>query len=135
MSKLQSVFNLFVHLTTRLLTLLALFLLFILVMKIVCWIETDYPISRGSMLILALLSACLLIRNKLTFVLLVFLAIGSLAYQLTNLHLSGSSFVDFTTSFKPWYFSNQKILLSIPALTYLLILFLAILPSTWKVYF
>jgi hypothetical protein len=104
-------------------------------MKFLCWIETDNPISRGSMLIITSLVACLLFRNKLTFVLLVFIAIGSIAYQFTNFYVSGSTFVDFTASLKPWYHSNQKTLMSLPLLTYLFILFLAILPSTWKLYF
>lgn len=135
MSKLKSVFNVLVWLTSILLVLLAFFLLFIFFMKIVCWLETDYPINRGSLLILASLSACLFIRNKLTFILLVFVAIGSITYQFANLHISGSTFVDFTASLKPWYHSNQKTLMSLPPLTYLFILFLAILPITWKLYF
>lgn len=104
-------------------------------MKIVCWLETDYPISRGSMLILGLLSACLLIRNKLTFILLVFVAIGSIAYQFANLHISGSTFVDFTASLEGWYDTMPIILKMLPTLTYFFILFLAILPTTWKLYF
>jgi hypothetical protein len=104
-------------------------------MKIVCWLETDYPINRGALLILASLSACLIIRNKLTFILLVFIAIGSIAYQFENLHFSGRTFVDFTASLKPWYHSNQKTLMILPPLTYLFILFLAVLPTTWKLYF
>lgn len=135
MSKLKSVFNVLIWLTSILLTLLAFFLLFILFMKIMCWIETGNPISRGSMLILASLVACLLIRNKLTFVLLVFIAIGSIAYQFANFYISGNTFVDFSASLKPWYHSNQKTLMRLPLLTYLFILFLAILPSTWKLYF
>ncbi len=135
MSKLKSVFNVLVWLTSILLVLLAFFLLFIFFMKIVCWLETDYPINRGSLLILASLSACLFIRSKLTFILLLFVAIGSITYQFANLHISGSTFVDFTASLKPWYHSNQKTLMSLPPLTYLFILFLAILPTTWKLYF
>lgn len=135
MNKLKSVFNVLVWLTSILLVLLAFFLLFIFFMKIVCWLETDYPINRGALFILASLSACLFIRNKLTFILLVFVAIGSIAYQFSNLHFSGRTFVDFTASLKPWYHSNQKTLMSLPPLTYLFILFLAILPTTWKLYF
>jgi hypothetical protein len=135
MNKMKSIFNFFVWLTSILLTFLAFCLLFILFMKFLCWIETDNPISRGSMLIITSLVACLLFRNKLTFVLLVFIAIGSIAYQFTNFYVSGSTFVDFTASLKPWYHSNQKTLMSLPLLTYLFILFLAILPSTWKLYF
>lgn len=135
MSKLKSVFNVLVWLTSILLVLLAFFLLFIFFMKIVCWLETDYPINRGSLLILASLSACLLIRNKLTFILLVFVAIGSIAYQFANLHISGSTFVDFTASLKGWYDTMPIILKMLPTLTYFFILFLAILPTTWKLYF
>jgi hypothetical protein len=104
-------------------------------MKLLCWIETDNPISRGSMLIITSLVACLLFRNKLTFALLVFIAIGSIAYQFANFHFSGYTFVDFTASLKPWFHSNQKTLMSLPPLTYLFILFLAVLPTTWKLYF
>jgi hypothetical protein len=135
MNKLKSVFNVLVRLTSMLLTLLAVFLLFIFVIKIVCWIETDHPISRGSMLILGSLSACLLIRNQLTFVLLVFIAIGCIVYQFANFYISGYTFVDFTASFQGWYDSMPKILRALPTITYFSVLFLSILPFTWKLYF
>lgn len=135
MSKLKSIFNVLVRLTSMLLTLLAVFLLVILVVKIVCWIESDHPISRGSMLILSSLSACLLIRNQLTFVLLVFIAIGSIAYQFANFYISGYTFVDFTASLQGWYDPMPKILRALPTMTYFSVLVLSIIPFTWKLYF
>jgi len=135
MNKLKSVFNVFVRLTSILLTFIAVFLLFILVVKIVCWIETNHPISRGSILILGSLSACLLYRNQFTFVLLIFISLGSLVYPMLNEAISGRTFVDFTASLKGWYNPMPKLLRALPTMTYFSFLFLSILPFTWKLYF
>lgn len=116
-------------------TLLAFFILFILLVKVLCWIETNHPISRGSILILGSLSACLLYRNQFTFVLLIFISLGSLVYPMLNEVISGRTFVDFTASLKGWYDPMPKLLRALPTLTYFSVLVLTMLPSTWKLYF
>lgn len=135
MNKLKSVNNIFVRLTSIIVTLLAFFLLFIFLLKVLCWIETNHPISRGSILIICCLSACLLYRNQFTFVLLIFISLGSLAYPMLNEAISGSTFVDFTASLNGWYDPIPKFLRALPTLTYFSVLVLTMLPSTWKLYF
>ena len=121
--------------TSKILYFLAICLALIFITKIIYWLKTDEPISRGSMLILALYILFLTIRNKYTFFLLGGLAIFCLAYKYTHLHWSDYLIVDFMASFRKPMSSINKVFLNIPFIVYLLTLFLLILPTTRKLYF
>ena len=121
--------------TSQILYFLAICLAFTFIAKIIYWLKTDLPISRGSMLILALYILFLTIRNKYTFFLLGGLAISCLVYKYTYLHLSGYLIVDFMGSFRKPMSSINNVLLNIPFAVYTLTLFLLILPTTRKLYF
>ena len=116
-------------------SILALFLALIFIAKIIYWLKTDEPISRGSMLILALYILFLTIRNKYTFFLLGGLGIFCIVYKYTHFNWSGFLVVDFMASLRKPMGSLNKVVLYTPFVVYILSLFLLILPTTRKIYF
>lgn len=116
--------------TSKILYILAFFLAIFFIVKIIFWLKTNEPISRGSMLILALFIIFLTVRNKYTYMLLGGLAIFCIAYKYTYHHLSGYLIVDFTSSLR-----LNSTIRKIPFVVYNLILLLMIFPSTIKLYF
>ena len=121
--------------TSKILYFLALFLALIFIAKIIYWLKTDEPISRGAMLILALYILFLTIRNKYTFFLLGGLGIFCLVYKYTHFNWSGFLVVDFLASLRKPMGSLSKVVLYTPFVVYILSLFLLILPTTRKIYF
>lgn len=121
--------------TSFILNSLTIFLATIFITKIVFWLKTDEPISRGSMLILALFIVLLTVRNKYTYFLLGGLVLSCMIYKYTYHNCSGYLIVDFTASIRQHLRLFKKLLYTLPYVIYFLILVLMIFPSTRKLYF
>ena len=134
-TKLINTQKLNLKITSKILYFVALCLALIFIAKIIYWLKTDEPISRGSMLILALYILFLTIRNKYTFFLLEGLGIFCLIYKYTHFNWSGFLFIDFMASLRKPMGSLSKVVLHTPFVVYILSLFLLILPTTHKIYF
>lgn len=113
---------------------LAIFLTLIFIAKIIYWLKTDEPISRGSLLILVLFITSLTIRNPFTYILLGGLALFCFGYKIENVHISGYLIVDFMASFSQPRSSICDEFYYLPYFVYLLVLFLMIFPATRKLY-
>ena len=107
----------------------------IFIAKIVYWLQTDLPISRGSMLILALFIIFFIVRNKFTYFLLAGLAVFCIAYKYTYQDVSGYLIVDFMASFsKPMQGISEE-MAKLPYIFYYFTIFLIMLPTTIRLYF
>jgi hypothetical protein len=117
------------------LNILAIILIIIIVFKLVYWLITDIPISRGSMLILISSVVLLLVKNRYTYFLLFGLMLFCITYKVINQHWSGYLMVDFMSSIRESFHSAHKVFFYTPYAFYFLTIFLMILPTTRKIYF
>ena len=114
---------------------LALVIAAIMLIKLVVWLATDYPISRGSMLILAGFVVFLSIKKSYTFILLVCLLVFCWFYKLFHAPSSGYLVVDFMSSIRNADGSIIRFLMYFQEVFYMVMVVMILLPWTWKVYF
>lgn len=114
---------------------LAIILILIIVLKLIIWLISDVPISRGSLLILSAYSSFLILKNKYTYFLLVSLMIFCVVYKVLNNNKSGYLIVDFLSSIFHINKSIDKQLFLIPYIFYFVTFFVMLLPVTRHIYF
>ena len=114
---------------------LALVIAAIMLLKLVVWLATDYPISRGSMLILAGFVVFLSIKKWYTFILLVCLVVSCWIYKFFHAPSSGYLVVDFMSSIRNADGSIIRFLMYFQEVFYMVMVAMILLPWTWKVYF
>lgn len=109
-------------------------------LKVVFWLSLDLPLSRLSIVYLIAIVICLLIRNRISFFILIALTVFPFVYKKMNIHLSGYLFTEFSSVLKPLFGNSSMRILGIHMITisYLIYLFILtailIIPGIRKFY-
>ena len=114
---------------------LALVIAAIMLLKLVVLLATDYPISRGSMLILAGFVVFLSIKKWYTFILLVCLVVSCWIHKFFHAPTSNFLVVDSMSSIRNSDGSIIRFLMYFQEVFYMVMVVMILLPWTWKVYF
>lgn len=109
-------------------------------LKVVFWMSLDLPLSRLSIVYLITIVICLLIRNRISFLILIALTVFPFVYKEMNIHRSGYLFTEFSSVLKPLFGNSSIQILGIHMVTisYLIYLFILtvilIIPGIRKFY-
>lgn len=117
------------------LNILAISLIILMVLKLIFWLVSGIPISRGSLLIIVAFVVFLFVKTRYTYFFLGSLVLFCLTYKFIYHNWSGYLAVDFMSSIRNPKESTSAIFLYAPYVFYFLVLLLLTLPSTRKVYF
>ena len=120
------------------LNIASLFFVLIILLKVILWLKSDFPINRPSILFLLLIVILLQIRNRITYLLLLAAMVYPFFHRHFNAYMSRNTFEDFTYSIAysiklsnhDWHVT----LLNAPFYFYVIMAIILLFPQAIKLY-
>lgn len=122
----------------KVINVLTLFFVLIVLLKVVLWLKTDFPIHRPSILFLLFIIFLLQVRNRITYFLFLAAMIYPFFHRHFNAYFTRNTFEDFTYSIAyslklSDHYWHVK-LLNAPFYIYVIMAVIFLFPQTMRLY-